>query len=1441
MQSFWKKTAEKIRLALLEKRWQKIAVSLAVIVVFCTTYMLILPALTAGETYCGYKEHLHSDSCYITQQTLSCPYGITEDTTDIEYAPEPISDNSGHVHTDGCYITERVFVCTADEHVHDDACYIAPSEDETDYSINLMADDIAPMAATTPTAQTVNFSALDGTGTTYYIVYTSINNNYYALDGNGNAVRINVNNDSSVTSNSMGNNLFWTFSLQSGTNYVIKNVGTSRYMHSYYNSSTDYGVTTSGNWTSSLERVSNASNTAFRVKSNDNYSCIVTSGNSVVFRTTKIATSNSASDTVAAQFYLAEVTMPQDVYHVWLDGTCGSIMSLYEAANTYQAVSASDPYLTLPTTWKSPSKYDYKLNGWYDIKNNKYYEPGDTVNITKNTVFYADWVAATYDVGQNNDHVVPSLDTNSFITTQMFDYSAIFNMQAVTHSGSVSATSHDETWSIVQNSTVGYNNAPSLGFIFRDWDAINKSISYGANRARLNDNQGTEITSQITDYVFNMSGGKNIIDLLFNPDTDVIGKTYVGEANYLYQFMENGSANYDGVHNGYYYYDATLNAASYNQTDKRFYIYDYLERTSDSLKDSIDANGNPTAAGAYSDFLPFNSPYVNNSNNKKITDYKDRYENYGNYQYDAKATNQGSAAENAGTNYWFGMKSEIHFYLPNDTGYVDGYGNYGNISTHGEHMNFQFSGDDDLWVFIDGKLVMDIGGLHGIMTGKIDFSTGYVTTDYAENNDLVETDNETELYLSEGDHTLTIYYMERGGSQSNCAIYFNIAPRYSIEIIKQDAFSVQTKLNGAEFSVYTDEACTQAAELWNSEAEYQSDMANPNDKKDTNVFTVTNGKAYMWGISPGKTYYIKETNAPKGYPETDDIVRVVMNNIGGMVCTTDTLRGTDNKHTAGFEIQQHDTDEGTRTLSIVLTNQKETTDETGSTNVRVAKHWADGSENIPESVQVYLVADSVVTGKIATLNASNEWTYTWTDLPKYNDDGSEIVYSVKEVQVSGFSSVVSDNQTFTDDGEWIKTDTLRDGDTFILVNKSEGKALSVSGNGFTWINQSDAQSNSSAQWTATADGMGFHLENGSGRRIVLNGTSSFVPSAEGNKVVYFYNSMLFAQTGNVYYYFASNASVSNSKGLEFELYKQSDSQLSGSLRVVTNTPIPDDKQTKISVAKSWSDGETAHINHSIVVHLYADGKDTGRTLTLNRNNGWSGIFEGLLYSLDDSDEPIEYTIVEDVFQGYIPSYSETEQIPGKDVTKWTETADLTEGAIYRFVVNGYALSSNSNNGVVSLADNPDNAYQQWKVVVYNGNYKLQNVGNGRYLYYNRSLTTNTGYTSSYANVSVSDDNMLRIGSSTNRYITLSATTVSTATNTSSAAKFTITTLKTIKLKPTYEITVNNVGISYVLPETGGNGIYLYAVAGFAVMLSAGMLLYLKKCNKLGKNTQKKHS
>ena len=92
------------------KRWYQVVTGLACVVVFCTVYALILPAITMEQAaWCGIEEHQHGDSCYEMQ--LVCGY-------------DELS-NDGHIHTDDCYNKEQVLICNQEEsagHVHDESC-----------------------------------------------------------------------------------------------------------------------------------------------------------------------------------------------------------------------------------------------------------------------------------------------------------------------------------------------------------------------------------------------------------------------------------------------------------------------------------------------------------------------------------------------------------------------------------------------------------------------------------------------------------------------------------------------------------------------------------------------------------------------------------------------------------------------------------------------------------------------------------------------------------------------------------------------------------------------------------------------------------------------------------------------------------------------------------------------------------------------------------------------------------------------------------------------------------------------------------------------------------------------------------------------------------------------------------------------------------------------
>ena len=94
-----------------------------------------------------------------------------------------------------------------------------------------------------------------------FLIYTVSGDNYYAIDGVGNAVQVYIEDGNILTDAANPNNLLWTFTSASG-GYVIRNVGTGRHFHPFYNSSSDNGVNTSGGWTTSV--VSSGGGVKFR-------------------------------------------------------------------------------------------------------------------------------------------------------------------------------------------------------------------------------------------------------------------------------------------------------------------------------------------------------------------------------------------------------------------------------------------------------------------------------------------------------------------------------------------------------------------------------------------------------------------------------------------------------------------------------------------------------------------------------------------------------------------------------------------------------------------------------------------------------------------------------------------------------------------------------------------------------------------------------------------------------------------------------------------------------------------------------------------------------------------------------------------------------------------------------------------------------------------------
>lgn len=140
-------------------------------------------------------------------------------------------------------------------------------------------------------------------------------------------------------------------------------------------------------------------------------------------------------------------------------------------------------------------------------------------------------------------------------------------------------------------------------------------------------------------------------------------------------------------------------------------------------------------------------------------------------------------------NYGFGQKFDLKFRLTADGKVVNPDNN------KKENIKFDFSGDDDVWVFIDGQLVLDIGGDHGVVTGRIDFANKKATVSRAKNSSSGGISNGevekgfpeklvTNNYFTK-EHTLTMFYMERGLWESNMKITFNFPQENKLTVEKE--------------------------------------------------------------------------------------------------------------------------------------------------------------------------------------------------------------------------------------------------------------------------------------------------------------------------------------------------------------------------------------------------------------------------------------------------------------------------------------------------------------------------------------------------------------------------------------------------------------------------------------------------------------------------------
>lgn len=242
---------------------------------------------------------------------------------------------------------------------------------------------------------------------------------------------------------------------------------------------------------------------------------------------------------------------------------------------------------------------------------------------------------------------------------------------------------------------------------------------------------------------------------------------------------------------GYYYYNMRENFAEFSQEggSNHFVLYD--------APATIRTDGNQSVGN----FFPFNKGY----------------EVFNGVDGSKRLTSSVFCANNA-MNHHLGMTVDVEFRQPAN----------GTINTAGgiQPMTFEFAGDDDVWVFIDDVLVLDLGGIHSELYGTIDFSTGDIYIGRAFGTHGIPSDpagsglvTKTSLLAEyqnahkEGDtawtgntfasntsHTLKMFYLERGNYDSSIALRFNLQPLLYQRIAKVDQNG--QSLPGVKFDLY---------------------------------------------------------------------------------------------------------------------------------------------------------------------------------------------------------------------------------------------------------------------------------------------------------------------------------------------------------------------------------------------------------------------------------------------------------------------------------------------------------------------------------------------------------------------------------------------------------------------------------------------------------------
>ena len=270
----------------------------------------------------------------------------------------------------------------------------------------------------------------------------------------------------------------------------------------------------------------------------------------------------------------------------------------------------------------------------------------------------------------------------------------------------------------------------------------------------------------------------------------------------------------------------------FTDSDITFTVKDgtrYLRQYLDKYKLVFDQNGDTytlsevqnesgtKVSGAGEDFFPLDGVIKNYEQGKKT-----------------KRQSQVSNPDDIVHNYYFGMRYDVEFSIGDYVG----------------PLTYNFTGDDDLWVALDGKRVLDLGGIHDALSGSVDIWKELGITDTDKEN-LSEEKKNTK-------HRLTVLYMERGAGVSNCSMSFTLPNARIVNTTKEPLATLDfTKVDSGNQGL----------------AEAKFTLVNKDTNETITATSGTGGAVSFVGLAKGE-YTLTETSAPKDYVSDKTVYKV---------------------------------------------------------------------------------------------------------------------------------------------------------------------------------------------------------------------------------------------------------------------------------------------------------------------------------------------------------------------------------------------------------------------------------------------------------------------------------------------------------------------------------------------------------------------------------------